>query len=365
MDKASRRAFLATSAAPAFLRAQAPSDRIRVGFIGVGNRGGYLARRMLEIPDASVVAICDLLEDRRNAAAALAKAKGHDPALYADYRKMLEERKDIDAVVVATPIDTHVAPALAVLEAGKHIYLEKPLAGTPEDCATILAATKNAKGIFQAGFQLRHDPNRAASMRFLQSGGMGRVIYCQGYRHTGDLPRDTLWLFDRNRSGDNIVEQACHILDLFTWAIGKPPLRAMGSGGINLYKDVPPGRTTMDNYSVIYEFPDDVRVTFSHIYFDPPGFAGIKERVYCAEGAVDLATAKWTRLGQRGEMQIEVPDAGQSSDLLSLKAFLDNARGQKQALNNAESALRSSLVSILGRKAIYEKRIVTWQEVAG
>ena len=116
-------------------------------------------------------------------------------------------------------------------------------------------AVKSAKGIFQAGFQLRHDPNRAASMKLIQSGGIGRVLFLQGYRHTGDLPRQTLWYFDRARSGDNIVEQACHIIDPAVWAAGSHPLRAFGSGGINLHKNEPPGRTTMDNYSVIYEFP--------------------------------------------------------------------------------------------------------------
>ena len=104
----------------------------------------------------------------------------------------------------------------------------------------------------------------------------------------------------------------------------------MGSGGVNLSKDIPTGRITTDNYAVIYEFPDDIRVTFSHIYFDPPGFAGIKERANCSEGVIDLE--------QRGEIALEVP--------------------------NAASARLSSLVSMLGARAIHEKRVVTWQEIA-
>ena len=192
---------------------------------------------------------------------------------------------------------------------------------------------------------------------------MGKMLYGHGTRHTGDLPRETLWYFDRTRSGDNIVEQACHIIDLFVWAVGKPPLRAFGSGGINLYKNTPPGRTTMDNYSVIYEFPDDVRVNFSHIYFDPPGFSGVKERVYAATGAIDLATATWIELGQRGEHKLEVPDQGKDSTYQSVAAFLVNARGRRKPLNNAESAYLSTLVAMMGRKSIYEKRIVTWDEM--
>jgi predicted dehydrogenase len=224
-------------------------------------------------------------------------------------------------------------------------------------------AAKSAKGIFQAGYQLRHDPARHAAMDFIHSGGIGDVLFLQGYRHTGDLPRETAWYFDRSRSGDIIVEQACHILDLMSWTVGKHPLRAMGSGGINLYKNIPPGRTAMDNYSVIYEFPGDVRLSFSHIFFDPPSFSGIKERVYGSKGAIDLPTATWTELGKKGPIALDVPNAGQGDTYLSLAAFIDNARNRRTPLNNAESARASTLMAILGRKAIYEKRIVSWEEV--
>ena len=75
------------------------------------------------------------------------------------------------------------------------------------------------------------------------------------------------------------------------WAAGAHPLRAYGSGGISLFKNDPPGRTTLDNYVVMYEFPNDVRFSFSHIYFDPPQFSGIKERVFGSDAAIDLAAA--------------------------------------------------------------------------
>ena len=360
-----RRTFMGTVGAPAVLAAQSPNDAIGVAFIGVGNRGSYLLKHSMNVPGVKVVAVCDLIPERLKAAVDAAKAKGNSPAAYKDYRKMLDEVKGIDAVVIATPVDTHKAVALAALEVGKNVYCEKPLALTPEDSRMIVRAANSAKGIFQAGFQLRHDPNRRAAMEFIHRGGIGRILFLQGYRHTRDLPRQTAWYFDRSRSGDNIVEQACHILDLFTWAIDKPPLRAYGSGGINLFKDIPPGRTTMDNYAVIYEFPDEVRVSFSHIYFDPPGFSGIKERVFGSVGAVDLPTASFFERANKSPVKLEVPNAGQNSTYLSLAAFFDNARRHATPLNNAESALRSVLVAMLGRKAIYEKRVVTWDEVAG
>ena len=314
---------------------------------------------MKNVPGVKVVALCDLNPDTLGKAAAATPGA----ATTADYRSLLD-RNDVDAVVIATPTDTHKQIAVAALDSAKSVYAEKPMAFNPEECRAILTAAKTAKGIYQAGFQLRFDPNRRASIDFIHRGGLGRVLFCQGYRHTGDLPRQTAWYFDAKRSGDNIVEQACHILDLFTWSIGSHPLRAMGSGGINLYKDIPPGRTTMDDYAVIYEFPNDVRLCFSHIYFDPDGFSGTKERVFGANGAIDLATATWRELGKKSApIKLDVPDAGKDSTYLSLAAFIENVRSHKQPLNDLESARRSTLVAMMGRKAIYEKRIVTWEEV--
>lgn len=360
MQDCSRRSFVGLAAgAPALLAAQSPNDTVRVAFIGVGNRGSFLLRNMLKVPGVKVVAICDIVPETLQKAVAVSGAEG-----FADFRRMLDQRKDVDAVVIATPVDTHKDIAISALEVGKHVYSEKPMALTPEECRMVVNAAKTAKGIYQAGFQLRYDPNRRAGLEFIRKGGLGKVLFCQGYRHTGDLPRQTLWYFDAKRSGDNIVEQACHILDLFTGAIDKAPLRAFGSGGINLYKNIPPGRTTMDNYSLVYEFPDDVRLCFSHIYFDPDGFSGIKERVFGSLGAVDLATGTWRALEKRGApVKLEAPDAGQDSNYLSLAAFIENARGKKMPLNNAESARRSTLVAMLGRKSIYEKRVVSWNEV--
>ncbi len=366
-----RRSFLKAPAAaaalagvaPVGLCAQSPNDAIQVAFIGVGSRGSFLVPRLLKVPGVEVAAICDLLPDRVQKAVEVATAAGNRPAPYMDFRRMLDEHKEIDAVVIATPVDTHKTIAIATLETGKHVYCEKPMALNPEECRAMLNAAKSAKGIFQAGYQLRHDPARRAAMDFIHSGGIGDILFLQGYRHSGDLPPEIDWYFDRSRSGDIIVEQACHILDLMTWAVGKHPLRAMGSGGINLYKNVPPGRTAMDNYSVIYEFPGDVRLCFSHIFFDPPGFSGIKERVYGSKGAIDLPTATWTELGKKGPIALDVPDAGQADTYLSLAAFIDNARNQRTPLNSADSARTSTLMAILGRKAIYEKRAVTWEEV--
>ncbi len=365
----SRRGFLKRSAgAAAFLPVSrmAAADTVTVAFIGVGNRGSYLLRHMLDVPGVQVVAVCDLIEERARAAAQTVAERGGSAKAYTDYHRMLGDWENVDAVVAATPDWTHKEVYPAVLELDRHLYAEKPLALTPEDCRMIASQAKRSKGIMQVGFQLRHDPNRSAAEAFIHDGKAGRVLMCHGIRHGGDLPREIPWYFDRTKDGDIMVDQGIHILDLFTWAIGSHPLRAMGSGGTNLFVDDPPGRTVMDNYSLILEYPNDVRVNFSHHYFDPAAYTGDKEIVFAVDGLVDLVKAVWQPRARGAEaVKLEVPDAGKNSTYMALKAFIDSVRTGAEPLNNVDSAVVSTLLPLMGTKAIYEKRIVTWEEVAG
>lgn len=365
----SRRTFLsspALAAAPAILHGQTGSGSVRVAFVGVGNRGSYLLRNMVRVKGVQVVAVCDLVPERQEAAAKVVADAGGSARKWSDFRKMLDEQKDIDAVVLATPDWTHKDYDIAILEMGKHLYAEKPLALTASDGRAVLRAAEQAKGIFQVGFQLRHDPARNAAENFIHKGGIGKVLMCHGMRHTGDLPRDIPWYFDRTKCGDIMVDQGIHILDLFTWAIGSYPERAMGTGGINLFVNDPPGRTVMDNYNVVFEYPGGVRVNFSHHYFDPPGFTGIQERVFGTEGSIDLPAATWKPRGRKSEpIKLEVPNAGEDSTYMSMAAFAENVRSNnRKPLNDARSALISTLVPLMGTRAIYEKRIVPWNEIA-
>ena len=123
-----RRSFVKTPAfalgGPALLSSQSPSDQLRVGIIGVGGRGTSLLRRIVLSPGVKLVAICDI--DPQAVQRALEIAKEHNPETISDYRRLLD-RKDIDAVFVATPVNLHKEMAVAALEVHKHLYLEKPI----------------------------------------------------------------------------------------------------------------------------------------------------------------------------------------------------------------------------------------------
>ncbi len=363
-----RRSALKSSAvalaAPAFLAAQNAGSEIRAAIIGIGGRGTALLTRLVKSPGVRVVAVCDI--DPEAQQRALDIAKDHKPELIVNYRELLD-RKDIDAVIIATPVDLHKEMAIAALEVHKNLYLEKPMGRTPGEVAAVAKAVESSRGLLQTGFQLRYDPPRRAAIDEIHNGGIGDVAYMQGNRHTGDLPRETEWLFDVSRSGNMIVEQAVHIIDLMNWAMRTHPLRVMGSGGINVYHDQPPGRTTYDNYICIFEYPGDVRLCFTHLFIDPRGFTGISEKIWGSEYAVDLPSATKRRLTMRGE---PTPDpvelwSGERGDMTqsAIDAFFGHIRDSTEPLNNAAYGKYATLAAIMGRTAMEEKRVVTWDEV--
>ena len=373
-DQYSRRAILqapALAGAQAVLSAQADTPPLRVAHVGVGGRGTLLLRNTLTIPGVQVVAVCDIDPEKARAATEMVAASGGSARQWADFRQMLREQPEIDAVVLATPGYTHKELDVAILDLGKHLYAEKPLALTAADCKAVAAAARSAKGIFQVGLQNRHDRRRQASRKFISEGGLGKLLMCHGIRHGWDLPRNRAWYFDRTKCGDILVDQGIHILDQFTWMIGSHPLRAMGSGGTNLFLNVPPGRTVMDNASVILEYQDDVRVNFSHQFFDPFRVTGIQERVFGSKGVLDIPsatwypsdTANWKSGPKPSPVQLQVAGEGKDANYLSLSAFVDNVHNGKQPMNNAETAVEATLVALMATRAIYEKRTVTWDEM--
>ena len=374
--KTNRREFIKSHTAilgavsPTLLSAGSPNARIRVGIIGVGSRGTALLKRILKSPGVEIAAICDTDEMARLRAAA--RASEHQPDMIYDFRQLLD-RKDIDAVFVATPVNLHKEMAVAALEVHKNLYLEKPMGVNFAEVQAVYQAAQSSRGQLQLGFQLRFHPPRVAAIRHIHSGGIGKVLYLQANRHTGDLPRETKWLFDQNIAGQMIVEQAVHIVDLMNWVTGTHPIQAYGAGGINLYEDTPPGRTTWDHYVVIYEYPNNLQLCFTHIYFDPRGFSPPIERVWGSEYAADLRTATVYKLDSGGGRKIakgeklNVDEGWKKRDATqrSVDAFFESIREDKEPLNNANWGRLATLTCIMGRTAVEEKRVVTWDEIAG
>ena len=360
-----RRIFL-TGLGPLFaLKAQTASP-VRTGMIGIGNRGSLLLTTVLAESRAKVVALCDTKPDRLDKAATAAAAVS--PTTMSDYRRLLE-RKDVDAVFIATPCDLHAEMTIAALQAGKHVYCEKPLATTPEAVAAVLRAARSAHTTFMVGLQRHSDPGLEAVISKIHDGVAGEVVFIQAQRHAPeDFPTtgsSADWIFDAKRSGDVIVEQAIHNLDQCNWAAGSHPVRAGGFGGALLSPDRPPGRTITDGYAVNFDYPNGVKLSFTQITFHPREmpFGGEQTFVFGSAGAVALETGMFfPRNSNRKPVQLNARVRA-NREAIHIGKFYDCIlKGRKPETDVTAGAI-ATLTAILGREAMYRQKVMTWKEL--
>ena len=198
----SRRSFVtrsaALTAAPALLNAQAAGSKVNVGWVGLGNRGGKHITTLMEegAGDVYVKAICDTFSPR------LAKTKDEvttiqkrAPDTYDDYYKMLQD-KSIDAIGIFTPEHLHRDMAIAALEAGKHVYCEKPLTHTIEEGFEIIEAVKKSGKKFQVGTQRRSALIYRKAKEIYESGVLGKVVYARAFWYRNSAPSDPAWRYE-------------------------------------------------------------------------------------------------------------------------------------------------------------------------
>lgn len=336
---------------------------IRCGMIGTGGRGQQILKSIVEAAGVRVTALCDI--DEKSLARAAEMAGDHQPRLFEDYRKMLEY-KELDAVFVVTPCHLHAMMFIQVLQSGRHLYGEKPMALTVAECDAILAAVKASGKVFQGGTQLRYASPFQPAVRAVQEGRIGQPIAVRAHRNnSGDLPHDRLWFHLVSTSGDTILEQAVHELDLINWGLGRLPVRAAGFGGQS-YHFKPPGRNIMDHYGVTFDYGNDLTLSFSHSWVGTRNVPhdGWRILVYGADGTVDLTFGEGKiYLKPDGKATDVDPEPKGSWDLLAVQDFVRCIREGDQPLATAEAGRDAVLTALLGRKAIYEKRLVTMGEV--
>jgi predicted dehydrogenase len=376
----SRRAFLGTGtaiaastalASRAITQGQAPvpatpvANAIPTAVIGTGGRGTQDMRAVLEV--GKVVALCDTKADRLAAAAEIAKRDS--PATVADYRRVLD-RKDVEAVVIATPPHLHAEMAVAALQAGKHVYCEKPVAITPASVLQVVKAARASNKVFVSGQQLRSYKRLGAAVAKIRGGGIGDVLMVKAQRHSeSDLSHtgsSADWFFDVEKSGGYLIEMSVHNLDLCNWAVGATPIRAAGFGGILLYKDDPPGRSIMDGYTLSYDYPSGVKLYFTQMVFHPKGLPGGGQfvHVYGQKGACDLMgdTSVYPLDGKTPPVELapkmeEYPHA-------HMLAFYDCIRGSGKNPADVMVGATGALTAIMGHQAITTGKVVEWKTIA-
>jgi UDP-N-acetylglucosamine 3-dehydrogenase len=185
-------------------------DRLRIGVIGLGWFGEIHCETIIGVPTLELTALCTRTPERLKSQAEKFGVK----KTYRDYRDMLAD-KDIDAVSIVTMWDQHTDPTIAALEAGKHVFLEKPMASTVADCNKIIAASKKAKGILQIGHICRFNPRYRMAKQAIDEGRIGKIVALSSRRN---IP--AAWTPEILNKIGPIVGDAIHDTDLMLWFTG-------------------------------------------------------------------------------------------------------------------------------------------------
>jgi myo-inositol 2-dehydrogenase/D-chiro-inositol 1-dehydrogenase len=358
-----RRLFL-VGATTAAARAFQTETKVNTAMIGIGNRGSFLLQAVLRQPNAKVVALCDIKPDRLDKAAS--SSARDNPATYADWRKIID-RRDIDAVFIATPPYLHSEMAIQAIKAGKNVYCEKPLGVTPAQVRALLDAAKGNKKVFVAGQQLRSMKGLQETVRNIREGAIGDVIMVKAQRHANaDLPHDGTsgdWYFDVTKSGGYLIEQSVHNLDLCNWVIGSHPLRACGFGGIVFYKNDPPGRTIFDCGSITYEYPNGVKMSFTQNVFHPQSMPNGNQYVlvFGTKGSIDLMAGTMYPPG-RGAQPVVLAPKQQEDQFAHMAAFYEAIVHGAAPPVDIKVGATAALTAILGHQAMVQEKVMSWSD---
>jgi predicted dehydrogenase len=344
---------------------------IRLGVIGVGTRGTALLRALLEIESATIVAVCDAeAKHRQRGQGIVEKARGQRIEAFDDYRRILD-RGDVDAVVIALPCDLHEEAYRASIRAGKHLYAEKPLGISLAACDRLIAEADQSPQVrFQVGFQRRFNPRFQEGIDLIHAGELGRLIEVRASSSSSNGPMmgQGGWLGLRDRSGDWMVEHAVHLWDVLHWLTGSLPIRATGWGRRDLFADKDPGRDVTDHYSVELEWADGLRASFHQSWIAPASedFTGSSLRVLSEKGGFDFNSGILT-FRDREPKRRAVQPGPQPDTRLSLEAFLASIRSDDSSvgLPSLSDARNATLIGLLVRKAVDERRTVAIEELAG
>lgn len=355
-----RRSFFIGSAVAAHSVYAQTEPRIPTAVIGVGNRGAYLLRGVMEQPNAKVVAVCDIKPDRLDKAAS--SAARDNPMTTTDWRRVIDN-KDVQAVYIATPPHLHSEMAIAALKAGKHVYCEKPIGVTPAQVRALVDVAKKSNRVFVAGQQMRSMKQIGEVVRKIHEGVIGDVLMVTAQRHaTADLPHDGTsgdWYFDVTKSGGYLIEQSVHNLDACNWVIGAHPTRAAGFGATLLYKNDPPGRSIYDCGSITFDYPKGVNVI--HPRSMPNGNQYI--HVYGSKGAVDvLQTATMYPLTRDGSPTV-LAEKQQEPPHAHITAFYDEVTKGTKSPAGITIGATAALTAILGHEAMMKEKVVTWSDL--
>src|ERR1044071_3967892 len=316
-----RSAGLAT--ALSYSRIFGANDRLRIGYIGVGNRGDQVHDAFLEHGDQQTVAVCDLSDDYLDFAVKKSRAT---PTRYKDYKKLLED-KSVDAVVIATPDHWHALMFIDACNAGKDVYVEKPLSLTVVEGRRMVETADRTKRVVQVGTNRRSWRTMREASEFVCSGGIGHVTAARCFHVKNEWPNGlgpapeglppSEWEWDQwlgpapkvpysanrmfynfrwfyNYSGGQLTNFGVHFLDVIRWCLGQDAPRTVTAIG-GKYGGIKDNREIPDTLQVLWEFDGPTLVVFEQYNANgAPGNAPNSEiELRGTKGTMYIRNANW------------------------------------------------------------------------
>jgi len=378
-----RRGFLKTAASgllilkPSTAFGSQANSTVEVGLVGCGGRGNWITAFFPEFTGARVVALADVMRDHLDSTREKFKVEGSRAYYGPDAFRELSNSK-LDAVILETPPFFRPQHAKAALDAGKHIYMAKPVAVDVPGCKTILevGARAKAKGLsYLIDFQSRSQPVFQEVAKRIHRGDIGHPALTQVYYHAGRPSKDKgspgmdpgqrrvmNFYMDKVLGGDIIVEQNIHVIDIANWYLGGHPLKATGTGGRTNWSGTGyEASDAWDHFQVTFWYPDGKHADFNSHQLTNTS-SDLCVRCFGIKGTADTHYGGTVRiLGDNKWMGAEKDPTFRDGAINNVKAFIESIRAGKP-VNNAEVAVESNLTAILGRNAAYQEKVITWDE---
>ncbi|MCH2136306.1 MAG: Gfo/Idh/MocA family oxidoreductase [Phycisphaerales bacterium] len=355
--------------------------QIGVGLVGCGGRGTGAAANTLDAsPDTKIVAMADVFGDRLQSSRGHLSQRGDrfavtddDCHVGFDAYKQLMARPDVDMVILATPPHFRPAHCAQAVKQGKHIFMEKPVAVDPAGVRTVLAASDLAdeKGLsIVAGTQRRHEACYLDAMRRIHEGEIGDVVGGQCYWNMGGLwshaPREEWsdlewqmrnWLYFTWLSGDHIVEQHVHNVDVMNWAMGGHPEKVLGMGGRQSRIDPKYGHI-FDHFANDYTYSDGRQVM--SMCRQAVGASGrVEEHI---QGTKGRAITRSGSARFEGGVDWQFDKENPNPYVVEHKDLHASMRGETDRLNEGHRIAESTLTAIMGRMSAYSGKELTWDQ---
>ena len=369
MNHPSRRNLLyAASIVPfAAVRGTAANSAVTVGLLGCGNRGSFLGQTLTEHTQARLTSLCDLYPEA--IARARQKIGRSSFEVFQDMDKMLAS--SIDAVMIATPVFLHPEHFEKAVQSGKHVYLEKPAGPDVDGCRRVERAAASAAKDRDLGFgfQRRHGQVYKTAYSFLQSGKIGSIRMASarfiksGARRSQPIPvpktfdeKVKNWSHWRALSGDLIVENNCHLIDVLNWFVGGHPESASGEGG----RTVLQVGDNRDHGTVAYQYAGKVQADLCGMTLAPDAHRDVREEFYGSDGWLETSELHWRyRLSTKDFIEEKAP---YNPSIDSVKAFVSRIQSGRTE-NTIARGVESTLTAILGRLAMDLHKPVSWTEM--